>query len=193
MRSALRMLRTRLTLAIATCAAVLLVAAVPAGAAQNLTGFPATFPKAAALCAKAGKGKLGKKLAPSKGKVLAACAKLRQSYSDALTTLLATTDPLRLQMKAIVKAQRDACLLARRNRDRLGCRNAQLDARAKLAPLRGQIVAAQKVARTSYEQARRTFWATVRKLRGGAGLSPDAPPGETPVADVPQDSDLDQG
>lgn len=174
------------------CAAML-VAAAPAGAALKLDGFPQTFPKAAALCAKADKGKLGAKLAPSKGKVLAACRKLRQSYSDALTQLTAKTDPLRLQMKEIVRAQREVCLQARRTRDRTACRAAQLDARAKLAPLRAQIVEAQKTARASYEQARKAFWASIRKLRGGAGLKPDTPPGQAPVADVPQDSELDQG
>lgn len=183
----------RLLLTTAICAAALLVAAAPAGAALKLDGFATTFPKASALCVKADKGKLGKKLAPSKGKVLAACRKLRQSYSDALTRFLATTDPLRVQMKGIVQAQREACLQARRNRDRQGCRAAQIQARAQLAPLRAQIAEAQKTAQASYEKARKAFWAAIRKLRGGATLSPDAPPGQTPVADIPQDSELDQG
>ena len=113
------MLRIRMVLIGVVCA-TMLVAAAPAGAALKLDGFPATFPKAAALCAKADKGKLGKKLAPSKGKVLAACRKLRQSYSDALTQLMAKTDPLKLQMKEIVRAQREVCLQARRTKDKTG-------------------------------------------------------------------------
>ena len=191
MRSDSRMFRIRMLLIGVVCTAML-VAAAPAGAALKLEGFPATFPKAAALCAKADKGKLGTKLAPSKGKVLAACRKLRQSYSDALTQLTAKTDPLRLQMKEIVRAQREACAQARRTKDKTGCKNAQIDARAKLAPLRAQIAEARKTARTTFGQARKTFWATIRKLRGGAALKPDTPPGEPPVTDVPRDSELDQ-
>jgi hypothetical protein len=191
MRSDCAMLRIRMVLIGVVCA-TMLVAAAPAGAALKLDGFPATFPKAAALCAKADKGKLGTKLAPSKGKVLAACRKLRQSYSDALTQLLAKTDPLKLQMKEIVRAQREVCLQARRTKDKTACKAAQFDARNRLAPLRAQIAEAQKTARASYEQARKTFWAAIRKLRGAAGLKPDTPPGEPQVTDVPRDSELDQ-
>lgn len=193
MRCAFPMLRIRMTVTALVCVAALLAAAAPAGAALNLDGFPATFPKAAALCVKADKGKLGAKLKPSKAKVAAACRKLRQSYSDALTARNAKVDPLRLQMKDIVRAQREACLQARRTRDRTACRTAQLDARAKLAPLRAQIADAEKAAQAAFEKARKAFWATVRKLRGGAGLSPDPAPGQNPVTDVPQDGDLDQG
>ena len=182
------------TLLVGAVCATMLIAAAPAGAAAlKLDGFPLTFPKAAGLCAKADKGKLGKKLAPSKAQVIAACRKLRQSYSDALTQLQTTTTPLRTQMREIVKAQREACIQARRTRDRVACRAAQVDARAKLAPLRAQIVEASKTAQAAYEKARKTFWATIKKLRGGAGLKPDTPPGQAPVADVPQDSELDQG
>jgi hypothetical protein len=185
------MSRIRMVLIGVVCATTL-VAAAPAAAALKLDGFPQTFPKAAALCAKADKGKLGKQLTPSKGKVLAACRKLRQSYSDALTQLAAKTDPLRLQMKEIVRAQREVCLQARRTKDKTACKRAQLDARNRLAPLRAQIAEAQKTARTSYEQARKTFWAAIRKLRGAAGLKPDTPPGEPQITDVPRDSELEE-
>ena len=169
----------------------LLPAAARADAVLNLDGFAVTFPKAAALCSKADKDKLGKKLAPSKGKVKTACQTLKRSYSDTLKALLATTTPLRLQVKGIVAAQRAACQQARRTRDRLGCRNATLDARAKLAPIRAQIAAAQATAQASYEKARKTFWASIKKLRGGAGISPDSPAGQPPVTDVPPDTALD--
>ncbi len=185
------MLRLRTLLALATCALALLPAVARADAALNLDGFAVTFPKAAALCSKADKGRLGKKLTPSKGKVKAACQTLKRSYSDALKTLLATTTPLRQQVKDIVTAQRAACLQARKSRDRLGCRKAALDARAQLAPIRAQIAAAQATARASYEKARKAFWASVKKLRGAAGISPDGPAGEPPVSDVPPDTALD--
>ena len=83
------------------------------------------------------------------------------------------------------------CAQARRTRDKTACKNAQFDARNRLAPLRAQIAEAQKTARASYEQARKTFWAAIRKLRGAAGLKQDTPPLEPQVTDVPQDSELD--
>jgi len=185
------MFRLRTLLALATCAMALFPAAARADSALNLDGFAVTFPKAAALCAKADTGKLGKKLTPSKGKVKTACQTLKHGYSDALKALLATTTPLRLQVKGIIAAQRAACLAARKNRDRLGCRNATLDARAKLAPIRAQIAAAQATAQASYEKARKAFWASIKKLRGAAGISPDGPAGQPPVTDVPPDTALD--
>jgi hypothetical protein len=185
------MVRRRSLLPIAICGAALLLAPAGAQAAPNLEGFALTFPKAAALCVKADKGKLGKQLKPSKGKVRVACTTLKQSYSDALTALTATTSPLRVQMKGIVAEQRAACQLARRNRDHVGCRKAALDAKAKLSSIRTQIAAAQKTAQAAYEQARKTFWASIKKLRGGASVKPDAPAGQPEVTDVPPDTALD--
>jgi hypothetical protein len=187
------MLRPRTLFVIAACAMLVLPAGARADAALNLDGFKLVYPKASALCAKADKGRLGKKLSPSKGKVIAACRRLRKSYSDAFTAYQATSAPLREQSRAIVLEQRKACLAARRARNPAACKQATLQARSQLQGIRVQIAAAAKVAREKYDAARKTFWATIGKLKGAAGLKPDAPYGQDPVSDVPADTELDNG
>ncbi len=188
--------RSRSLVAIAT--AVTVLAAAPVAGAADPEGFAATFPKAAALCAKADKGKLGKKLSPSKAKVKGACKTLRTTYGSALATLTATRTPLQAQTREIVLAQRNACREARKVRTkgsdpRQVCRQGAIDARNRLAPVRAQIAAATAKAQSAYEQARKAFWATIKKLKGGAGIAPDAKPGGAPVTDVPADTELDEG
>jgi hypothetical protein len=187
------MFRSRLLIALATLALMGLAAPAIAGAALNLDGFAVTFPKASALCTKASKGKLGKKLSPSKAQVLRSCAALKKSYSSAYTTLSNAVAPLRQQSKDIVTAQRETCREARRTRNLAACRQAQVDARAKLGALRAQIAPLYATARKAYDSARKTFWAAIRKLKGGASLTPDKAVTETPQTDVPDDSALDGG
>lgn len=185
------MLRSQMLPALAICALLALVAPAGAGAALNLEGFPKTFPKASALCVKAGKGKLGAKLKPSKGKVLKACATLKQRYSEAYTTLTAAAAPLRQQGKDVVLQQRDACRNAKRARDPAACRQANVDARAKLKAIREQLAAVYATANRAYESARKAFWATIKSLKGGASIKPDTTVPGAPTTDVPDDSALD--
>jgi hypothetical protein len=187
------MLRPRLLGALASFAILALATAPAAGAATlNLSGFPATFPKASALCAKASKGKLGKKLSPSKGKVLKACNTLRKSYSDAYTTLSNAVAPLRQQSRDAVEGSRTACREAKRARNLTACRQAQIDARSKLRALREQTAPHYATARKAYEAARKTFWATIKKLKGGAAITPDKSVTEPTQDVVPDDKAVDE-
>lgn len=187
------MLRSRLLPALAVSAALALAAPAGAAAALDLDGFATTFPKASALCTKADKGKLPKKLKPSKAKVRKACTKLKQSYSSAHTTFTTVVTPLRQQARDVVTQQRKTCLEARRLRNTALCRQAQIDARAKLAGLRQQMAAAASVAQKAYEAARKTFWATIKKLKGGAGIPADPSITNPPDTGAPTDSELDAG
>ena len=187
------MLRSRIRtgLGVAALCAVLAAAPATAAAALNLNGFATTFPKAAALCTKASKNKLGKKLQPSKAKVLKACKTLQQHYSDTATALEATLVPLRQQGRDIVTQERQACQDARRARNPAACREAQRDAREKLRAVRQQIGAAYKNATAAYESARKAFWAAIKRLKGAGAIKPDAPVGApTTTTDVPDDSSL---
>lgn len=179
-------------LAVVTTLLICALLAPAAALAANPAGFDAVFPRAGALCTKADNGKLGKKLKPSKTKVLAACAKLRKAYTDAQSAYESAAAPLTAQARQVVLDQRAACRAAKLAHNPRGCREAQVQARAKLQALRQQIAPLAAARAAKFKSARKAFWSAIKKLKGAESLktdSDDATP--APSNDVPSDNELD--
>jgi hypothetical protein len=163
-------------------AGVLVALAVPAAASARPVRhtFDRTYPVASRLCQRAERGKLPPKLAASAGQVNAACATLHASFTVAQTTFGATVAPLRAQARAAIMQARETCRVARQTHDRAACIAARRQARTTLSGLRVQLRTAIRAYRNAIEASRRTFWSTIRSLRGGSGITPDKPTSSTP-------------
>lgn len=172
-------------------ALLLLAFAAPAANAADPPGFAGMLPRASALCAKADAGKLGKKLKPDAGKVKKACATLRSSYAAALAEYQAAVKPIADQIRAVIQDTKTTCAAARRNRDIATCREAQRQARLRTRDLRAQMQPYAATFDKKVDAARKAFWATIKKLKGGKALNGDAQPGTAPSTDVPDDSGID--
>lgn len=172
-------------------ALLVLAFAAPAANAADPAGFAGMLPRASALCVKADAGKLGKRLRPDAGKVKKACATLRSAYSAALTEYQAAVRPIADQIRTLIQQTRETCAAARRNRDIATCREAQRTARLRTRELRAQMQPYAATFNKKVDAARKTFWAAIRKLKGGKGLGSDAQPGTAPSTDVPDDSGID--
>lgn len=169
-------------LALGACAA-------PAGAAQNLDGFAAAFPRASRLCERADAGKLGKALKPDARKVKAACARLRERYSSALNAYRTATAPLVQQAKDARRQLAETCRA--RSRDRTACREAGQATRARMRELRTQMAPHQEAFRKAKQAARKEFWKAIRRLRGGKSLKQDTDNAQMPADELPTDSEID--
>ena len=185
--------RSQAALAIAACLAL----AVPATAGAD-GGLKHSLPQAGALCAKADAGTLGK-LAPSSDAVKAACTTLRGRHSATRQARIATVEPLRTLVYAIVGAQRTACHQARAAHGppaamRKACAHGANQARARITAIRAQIAVAEAAARAGDKAARTGFWTTIKALRGGATVAPDrASSTVVPSSAAVPESDLDEG
>jgi hypothetical protein len=173
------MTRTRILLAVCACALM----AVPtiADARAGKRGFERTYPHAARLCAKVADGKTPKKLADSSAKVADACAKLQASLTAAQSDYTAAVGPLKDQAKAAVAAMRATCKQARADKDQAACKQARQDTRTTVKGLRAKVREAGKAYHEAVDAARRTFWATIKGLRGGASQPADAQVGPGPA------------
>ena len=167
--------------------ACLLVVALPAVASARPVkrDFPTTFPHAAVLCAKADAGTLPKGLTASSAQVKAACATLTASFTAAQSTFTTAITPLRAQAKAAVTAAHTACVQARATKDPAACRTARQQARATLRNLATQAKGVTAAYHASVQSARKTFWASIHSLRGGASITPDATVGAGPSSGIP--------
>src|SRR5215471_5885629 len=88
-------------------------------------GFNQTFPVASRLCNHAANGKLPKALQSSSTQVLAACATLRTSFTNAQNTWSTTVGPLQQQGLAALKALRQTCKAAHQAHTPKVCRQAR--------------------------------------------------------------------
>lgn len=173
----------RLRLPLALCACALLALPAAAGARPGHRGFGATFPVASSLCAKVAAGHAPKRLAGSIAQVTAACSALNASFTKAQTDYATAVAPLIAQAKAAVAARRAACHATPRNA--AACQAARTQARAQLASLRAQIRSAARAYHATVDAARKTFWASVKALRGGASIRADRTVGPGPVTTLP--------
>jgi hypothetical protein len=134
--------------------------------------FTQTYPYASALCAKVAAGHTPPKLKGSEAKVGQACATLQNAFGP----LQAAVQGANAQLQSGVASERakikQACL---QGAVRANCRAARRNGRLVIASLRRQHRAAVRLYYTSIEANRRTFWATIRALRGGASITPDRP------------------
>jgi hypothetical protein len=166
-------------------AAAALVAAPAASAHPGTRGFQRTYPHASRLCAKVANGHTPKRLAASTTQVAGACAQLKSSFTAAQNTYTTTVAPLKQQARDTVKAARATIRQARANHDRASARATRHDARATLRALRKQVREAARAYHVSVDAARKTFWSTVRALRGGTSVTPDKRVGAAPSASLP--------
>ena len=173
------MMRTSL---LAAAAAVALIAAPAASAKPGKRSFERTYPYASALCAKNANGHTPKRLAASVNEVATACATLKTSFTNAQNAYTTTVAPLETQARSTVAAARVNC---RGTADRHACRTARHDARVTLRGLRRQVTVAGWTYHDSVDGARQTFWSTIRTLRGGSAIKPDAKVGPSPETALP--------
>jgi hypothetical protein len=179
------MIRRISFLAVAACALV----AVPAASAHpGQRGFDRTYPHASRLCAKVANGHTPKRLAASATQVTAACTTLKTSFTGAQTAYTTTTAPLKQQGTDAVTALHTTCAQARANHDHAACRSARQSTRSTLKSLRGQVRTAASTYHATVDGARKTFWTTIRALRGGSSLTPDKSVPAAPTVSLPSDS-----
>jgi hypothetical protein len=177
-------------LAVAACA---LVAAPAASAHPGKRSFERTYPHASRLCAQVAGGHAPKRLAGSTAAVVSACTLLRTSFTSAQNGYVTTTAPLEQQATDALKTLRVTCRQARANGDRATCRQARRDTRATLRTLRGQVRSAAVTYHGAVDGARKTFWTTIRSLRGGSAITPDSAVGPAPTTPLPSESAVTDG
>jgi hypothetical protein len=167
-----------------------LVAAPAASARPGARSFQRTYPHASRLCNKVANGHAPKKLASSVAQVTASCSTLKTSFTDAQNAYNTTVAPLKQQAADDVAALRATCKTARAAHDQKTCRTARLNTRTAIMALRVQWRTAASTYHTSIDASRKTFWASIRSLRGGAAITPDRTTPE-PASPLPSDSAID--
>ncbi len=163
---------SRIRLALAVCAVALIALPTIASARPGHRGFDRTYPHASRLCMKVANGHVPHRLAASSAQVSTACATLRTSFTNAQNAFTTTVAPLRQQAVDAVKALRETCRQAHATNNDAACRQARQDTRAKLKGLRAQVRDAAKAYHTAVDAARKTFWTTIKTLRGGSTMTP---------------------
>jgi hypothetical protein len=182
------MTRLRLLMVLGACA--LLAVPAVADARPGKRGFNATYPHASRLCAKVAAGKAPKRLAGSTDQVSEACATLKTSFTTAQNDYNTATGPLKQQGVDALKALRATCQQARTDGTPGVCKTARQETRAKLKSLKGQIKEAAKAYHTAVQAARKTFWATIKSLRGGSSIEPDKTTPPAPTVALPTDQQV---
>jgi len=182
------MSRIRIFLALSLCA--LLVLPAVAGAHPGQRGFNRTFPVASGLCAKVANGHTPKRLQGSTDKVAGACATLKTSFTDAQNAYTTGVAPLRQQATDAIKALRATCKQARIDHNQAACKTARQSTRTTIQGLRAQVRTLATAYHTAVDTARKTFWATIRALKGGTTITPDTTTGPAPTTSLPSDSQV---
>ncbi len=182
------MSRIRIFLALSLCA--LLVLPAVAGAHPGQRGFNHTFPVASGLCAKVANGHTPRRLQGSTDKVAAACAKLKSDFTDAQNAYTTGVAPIKQQATDAIKALRATCKQAHADHNPAACKTARQSTRTTLQGLRTQVRTLARTYHASVDTARKTFWATIRTLKGGATLTPDTKTGPAPTTSLPSDAQV---
>jgi len=179
---------TRILVVALFCVALAIPAISSAHPGQR--GFGQTFPVASGLCRHAANGKLPKPLESSSQQVLAACATLRTSFTDAVNTYNTTVGPLKQQAIAALQSLRQTCLQARQNHQQGVCKAARQSTRTTIQGLIAEVKVAGQTYRQSVEAARKTFWTTIHGLKGGANQPTDQSTVPVPTTPLPSDSQI---
>ncbi len=156
---------------VAVVAAMLLLPGLAAAKAGDKS-FAQTYPYASALCTKVAAGQTPPKLKGSEAKVGQACATLQNAFGPLQSAAQAANAQLQSGIQNERATMKQAC---QPGAVRAKCRAARRTGRHVIASLRSQHRAAVRLYYTSIEANRRTFWATIRALRGGATITPDQP------------------
>ncbi len=182
------MSRIRFILALSLCA--LLVLPAVAGAHPGQRGFGHTYPHASRLCAKVANGHAPKRLQGSTDKVATACAQLKTDFTNAQNAFTTGVAPLKQQATDAIKALRATCRQARADNNPAACQAARQSTRTTLQGLRTQVRTLAAAYHTAVDTARKTFWATIRALRGASNISPDKTTGPAPTTTLPSDTQV---
>ena len=156
-------------IAIAAVLATLGITGVASAKAGHRT-FQQTYPYASALCDKATAGTLPKRLAPQSAQVKVACKMLLSAFGPLQTTVQAAEAKYASDLATVKASIKLAC--AKKGK---ACRTARIEGRAQKRNLRALRHLAVKTYYVNIEANRRTFWATIRSLRGGKEIKPDRP------------------
>jgi hypothetical protein len=157
------------------CACAALVIPTAALGKPGYKSFDRTYPVASKLCAAAERGKVPKRLKGSATQLIQACSTLRASFGDAQGKVRATDNQLKAQLEADLNQRKQACQQAKLSHDRASCKQARKSFVAQRTALHEQQKTANRAYFAAVESARKSFWSTVRSLRGGAGIKPDSP------------------
>ncbi len=178
---------TRLMVAAVFCVALM----VPAISSANVQrSFNHTFPVASGLCTHATNGHLPKRLASSSDAILAACATLHTSFTDAQNTYSTTVGPLKTAGVEALKTLRQTCKDARQAHTPKVCRTARQATRATIHGLVQQARTAGQTYHASVDAARKAFWTTIKALKGAANVATDPTVPPAPVVAMPSDSQI---
>jgi hypothetical protein len=183
---------SRLVSLLTAAACLLAVAPAAASAHPGQRGFDRTYPYASRLCTRVANGHTPKALSGSTAAVAAACAQLKSSFTAAQNGYTTAVAPLKQQGTDAVKTLRATCAQDRAAGNAAACHTARASTRATLRSLRAQVRVAAIAYHASVDGARKSFWATIRSLRGGTTLKPDASVGPGPASPIPSDSAVDQ-
>ncbi|MGI8558109.1 MAG: hypothetical protein ACR2ND_07340 [Solirubrobacteraceae bacterium] len=133
--------------------------------------FQQTYPYASALCARAASNTLRPHLQPQVANVVAACNTLQSGFGPLQSTVRAAQLQFTSGVQTTLATIRAACAPGQL---KATCRAALHQGRSTLRTLRIQHRTAVRSYYIGIEANRRTFWATIRTLRGGAHIRADA-------------------
>ncbi|HVP02485.1 MAG TPA: hypothetical protein VMT10_07950 [Solirubrobacteraceae bacterium] len=178
--------RFRLILALSLVAAL----ALPAVASAHFghRGFFRTYPHATILCAAVANGHAPKGLQGQTDKVTAACNQLNTDFTNAQNAFNAGVAPLKQQATDALKNLRTTCQQAYANNDPATCKAARQSTRTTLQGLWQQLKTLNQTYHTAVDTARKTFWATIKSLRGSSKVTPDTTTGPAPTTTLPAPS-----
>jgi hypothetical protein len=135
--------------------------------------FQETFPKASALCAEVAAGGGPARLRSHAGQVGADCKTLEEGFESAHDQVAAAQSSFATSLEADRSAIASACTPP--VADRHLCRRTRVAERRAIRSLRREHRAAVLLYFTTIESDRRTFWAAIHALPGGAHIPADKP------------------
>lgn len=132
--------------------------------------FQQTYPVASRLCLRAASNTLPRRLQPQSANVIAACNALQSGFGPLQSAAQSAQAAFASGVQSALATLHAACAFGQ---PRLTCRAAIRQARVTIHVLRIQRRAAVRSYYIGIEANRRTFWATIRSLRGGARIRAD--------------------
>jgi hypothetical protein len=159
-------------IAVASITATFGFPAVTAAKAGDRT-FQQTYPVASKLCTNLAAGGGPKRLRPYATQVGADCTTLKSGFEAAQNAVLVAQTAFANALAADRAAIAAVCTPPVGNRPL--CRRTRRSERLVIGALRGEHRAAVVLYYRTIEVNRRTFWAAVKALPGGANLPKDAP------------------
>ncbi|HEX4107179.1 MAG TPA: hypothetical protein VHX88_03550 [Solirubrobacteraceae bacterium] len=163
---------SRSTLAAVALTVPLALLPAAADAKAGSKSFAQTYPRANHLCTRTEAGNPPTKLAGETAQVDADCTALTNSFNSAVTAVQGAQSTYATGLQNALMAKDTACAPPATE---LACREAKITYRAAVRTLKANHRDAVRMYYISAEAGRRTFWAEIHGLRGGASITPDTP------------------